>query len=348
MVERIVLHIGTEKTGTSALQVYFHENRAVYRAQGVLYPETIGPVVHEPLAAFAAADHKRDDLRRNRLIVSDEDLAAFRAEVRTALSREVERAGCSTVLLSNEHCHSRLRSIEEIERLRSLLAPICPRIEVYVYFRRQDTLALSWYSTRVKSGFKQQIFFPEMDLKRLYYFDHWKIYSQWAQVMGKEQVHVRLYEPKSFVNGDLIDDFADFAHLPLPQGCVHPARRNESLSGAATEFLRLFNNVFPSHIEGVRNPDRTGIVQLLEAHVAGKPVMPPRQQALEFMALFAEGNEKLRLALGLTHRETLFDMDFSRYPEAENALDPQEILSNEEAVRIASLIWQHAHAFKKP
>ena len=42
-VDRIVLHIGTEKTGTSSVQHFLSKNRVALAAEGVVYPRFTGP-----------------------------------------------------------------------------------------------------------------------------------------------------------------------------------------------------------------------------------------------------------------------------------------------------------------
>src|SRR5690606_40699353 len=41
-VDRIVLHIGTEKTGTSSIQHFLSKNRAALAAEGFVYPQFTG------------------------------------------------------------------------------------------------------------------------------------------------------------------------------------------------------------------------------------------------------------------------------------------------------------------
>ena len=49
MVKRILLHIGTHKTGTSALQRVFQSERATLAASGICYPSTNRePFAHLP------------------------------------------------------------------------------------------------------------------------------------------------------------------------------------------------------------------------------------------------------------------------------------------------------------
>ena len=57
MKRRIVLHIGLERTGTSALQRFLSRNRAALRLMGVRYPRPVqGPTEkhHDLVEAIAA------------------------------------------------------------------------------------------------------------------------------------------------------------------------------------------------------------------------------------------------------------------------------------------------------
>ena len=54
MIDECILHIGTEKTGTTSIQKFLATNRTLLKANGVLYPLSPGKVNHIGLEAYAA------------------------------------------------------------------------------------------------------------------------------------------------------------------------------------------------------------------------------------------------------------------------------------------------------
>ena len=70
----------------------------------------------------------------------------------TELKKELREARCSHVVMSNEHCSSRLRDPAQVEYLRTFLSEFFDRIRILVYIRRQDDFLVSTYSTMVKTG----------------------------------------------------------------------------------------------------------------------------------------------------------------------------------------------------
>ena len=75
---------------------------------------------------------------------------AMRARLRAAAAAEL--SGGATAIFCSEHCHSRLTSPSEVDTLRDFLGGFFDDVRVGVYLRRQDQVALSLYSTRLKSG----------------------------------------------------------------------------------------------------------------------------------------------------------------------------------------------------
>jgi len=51
-MKKAILHIGTEKTGTTSIQLYLYENRARLARQGYLFPETCDYLSSRKLVVF--------------------------------------------------------------------------------------------------------------------------------------------------------------------------------------------------------------------------------------------------------------------------------------------------------
>lgn len=304
---RAILHIGTEKTGTTSIQSYLYSNKKTLAAGGYIYPKAAGDQNHIKLAVYGAEDGRVDDLRRSLNISNLADLKSFRLHFAQKLQAEIQSSPNCTFIFSNEHCHSRLTESTEIARLHGLLAPLFDSMLVVVYLRRQDELAVSKYSTVLKEGgTKKDIIDPLMASDP--YYDYSALLSRWAGVFGKDNLSVNLFEKGSLCGDSILEDFCKKTGVPLLDRSDN--RKNESLTPQYQEFLRKMNEKLPTNVA------RTGLGETLTRVGGGKGRLPSRKDSQHFYELFQESNEKVRAAF-FPERATLFSEDFSHYPEEE-------------------------------
>lgn len=308
-----ILHIGTEKTGSTSIQNVMAALREQLPALGFAYPEAPGSRNHTRLALYAA-DSKRTKAMARRENRKGGDAEAVTEQLPEDLEKELSAlpAGVHTVIFSNEHCHSRLTNVEAVQRLKELLDPFFDRFRIVVYLRRQDELAVSRYSTMLRTGGFIREVLP-MNLTRMFYFQYDGMLDRWSEVFGRQSVEPRLFGRDNFVDGDLIRDFFSVAGLPKLEVPAETTTRNPSLIPAAQEFLLQFNRMY-EHAKELGRPAWIG--EFMNANFAGPSRMPPRSDALRFCAAFDEGNERIR-AEYFPRRRTLFSKDFNRYPETE-------------------------------
>ena len=159
-----ILLIGTEKTGTTTLQHFLAANREALARRGFVYPAFCGALNHTGLAAYALDPAKRDPIR--------EPFGALprrtsrRCGRGCAQRRRRSSDGGATAIFCSEHCHSRLKTAAEVEALRDFLGGFFDEVRIGVYLRRQDQVALSLYSTRLKSGEVERQILPRDQRRR--------------------------------------------------------------------------------------------------------------------------------------------------------------------------------------
>lgn len=133
---RIVLHIGANKTGTTAIQQYFHNNRKLLSRHGILWPKTgARGHAHYDLSHWLGFSHSS----QNALGPHELD------QVRAALLNEVEQTLPSVVVISSEMFMLR-RSIERAQYFFSGLD-----VEVYAMLRRHDEWWPSLWSQAIRT-----------------------------------------------------------------------------------------------------------------------------------------------------------------------------------------------------
>lgn len=332
---KLTIHIGTEKTGTTSIQAALAKDRARLAGQGVLFPKLFGSPNHMELAVAASDPNPRDELQMIELRRQNCGHDEYRERIAAQIADEIGDANATNVVVSNEHCHSRLRGPAAVRRLIDLFGIAPEQCRIVVYLRRQDRLAVSLYSTVLKLGGASSVFPETTGVELPYYFDLERVLDTYAQVVGRERIRVRLYEPGLLLNNDVVTDFYNVAGLGI-EPSISP-RQNESLSMAQAIFLRAFNERFPLIRDGAINPERGPIFEAIRNVGLGDRFRPAKDAAMAFYEQFRDGNVRVRAAfLPDLQRDTLFDEDFSEYPDASAPWQ----LTDENYLDFVSAIWR--------
>jgi hypothetical protein len=310
-VRRAILHIGTEKTGTTTLQTFLAANRDGLLRHGFQYPSFCGELNHTGLAAYALDDSADDPIRAPFGYAGAAGIGAFRAGIERAARSDLS-SGRDAIFCS-EHCHSRLRTRDEVARLHGFLGEFFGDIRLCIYLRRQDRVALSLYTTLLKSGRVPAGLLPEASAEDPY-FNYDRSLSLWESVFGQENIVVRLFDRAELIGGSVVSDFLASWDIGEARDFVTVPDQNESLDPSAQAFLRYVNPHLTAP-EGVA-PERVrgSLVTLLQRLHPGRGVRPRREDAQAFYARFRESNERVRLRY-FPERARLFDDGFDDYPE---------------------------------
>lgn len=132
LAKKIYLHIGTHKTGSTAIQRCVHENLAALLVSGVdSYGRVAGKANHSEVY-LAVMNKDRDSFAKLR---SGKNYGEkFRRKTQEAVSSFIECSAAKKLLFSTEGL-SLLRFDEELSSLRSLLNADENDVEVIVYIR---------------------------------------------------------------------------------------------------------------------------------------------------------------------------------------------------------------------
>jgi LmbE family N-acetylglucosaminyl deacetylase len=224
----LVLHIGTDKTGTSAIQSLMARNTAPLGDRGVCYPLTgreEGESHHHYLFAGICdfAEKAGFAARADWPVMVD------------ALVKELEGRPEETVLLSSELLSQGV-DFAALERLKEIFGSV----RIVLYLRRQDEYVLSRYEQAVKTLGMAETFDPA----RVALPDYVSLIADWENFAGREHVTVRPYHRVLFPDSSVCSDFARHAlGLELDAAFELPseAASNPRLSPLAIEVLRRAN-----------------------------------------------------------------------------------------------------------
>ncbi|HUB49103.1 MAG TPA: hypothetical protein VMB73_29355 [Acetobacteraceae bacterium] len=337
-----ILHIGTEKTGTTTLQHMLAARRTELMEFGFCFAAAPGCANHVALALFAAPENMPGDYDIPSKQEGGFDEAMFARHFSAELAALPDHA--HTVIYSSEFCHSRLIEDSQVAKLAVLLRRHFASVRVLVYLRRQDELACSMYSTLLRIGDTGLELLPNVpnagdalnnlrDLTWAHYFDYEGLLDRYARAFGKHCIEPRIFAPDRFVGGNLVSDFLAACGLPDWLGEGMPSR-NRAIPAAGQHFLVRLNGYHANANPSMPPEARDVCTAILESNLRGRPRFPARVDAERFYARYRAANERVRAAW-FPKQPRLFAEDFSQYPEVSARCDAE---ADAEALRAAFVV----------
>jgi hypothetical protein len=220
------MHVGMDKTGTSAIQHLLFNNRTrLMQEYNLLYPETglWSDYSHHPFAFSSMNLHGYTETTLRKLLKS--------------LTKEIR--GRDNVILSSE-CLFKSPYKEGFDVLNEYLVDQFDDIKIIIYLRRQDEWVESRYKHSIISGSEISI---EM-LQRPWFCNYKQFLDKWADFYGQENIIVRPYEKSQFTGGSIFSDFLAIFDLDITEHLELPRKSiNTSLGAEESEFKKLVNRI---------------------------------------------------------------------------------------------------------
>lgn len=148
---KCILHTVTAKTGTTTLQQWLYSNRSALSSQKVYLSDISGKPDNRYLSYFFEPENRKS---RCKLFNEHNDEANFYEGFLDRLSCEIREAsrGHDIFIITSEHFHSRVTSLENIRSLKAYLNEQFDETQIICYFRNQYDMATSAYSTALRNG----------------------------------------------------------------------------------------------------------------------------------------------------------------------------------------------------
>lgn len=321
-----IVHVGVEKTGSTAIQHWLVTNRARLLDCGILVPTRIGSPNHTKLVVACLDDGVIDNIKGHLLARDGLSERKLRDGVARSLARELDATpGWDRVVITSELISSRLHSPSEIERLVSFLRRHVDDIHFVIFLRRQDELALSRFSSALRAGHADfdGVFadlsgnsFPTLPAGRsvddaLEFFDYERIISRFTAI-ADARLTVLSYDPPGGSPGP-VRAFCDILGQPAGDETAIPVL-NSALSAEAQFVISQLNRHNRVQLpNGERNEPYRALLRRIEAEVAGERRTVPRAEAEAFLARYAASNARVADAWFPQGRP--FREGFGRYPE---------------------------------
>jgi len=329
---KIYLHIGTEKTGTTSIQSFLADNRAILAEHKIMYSKVIGDPNNIRLSIALQDTDKIDDSRVHAKLTTVEDILTFREKLRQDFKEEIALQNPDILVISSEHLSSRFNREEEIKRLKDFLNEFSHDVTVIVYLRRQDKFFESLYSTAIKKGNVMDFSFPPVGQERQDFHYHHML-TLWENVFGFENLRVNIFDKSKFFQEDVISDFIYTLNLPIKYEKGKEKRENLSFGRKKLAFLKEFNTFIPEIINHKVNPSRGNIEKLLETmDIEDEPIDMSNIEKSKFLERFAQGNKEI--SNRYFHGVDLFDTVTSNQKEKNDIH-----ISSSETIEIISKLW---------
>lgn len=230
---RLILHIGTYKTGSTYLQHFLRKNRKRnLRKYGIYYPIT---------------DQGEAPERERKHSLLSAAIQAHRVQEGAAAPMPPPDAVIEMLSedILNTRAHTALISAEGLSRPSPCFAQACSafshhfKVEVVIFLRRQDLFVESLHKQFIREGHETRSleeFLASRNVRA--WLNYRRIIQYWEAAFGGDSVKVIPFEKSNLQEG-LITTFARSLALPIVTREKSP--RNVSLSREVAEILRRVN-----------------------------------------------------------------------------------------------------------
>ena len=317
-MKTLYLHIGTPKTGTSAIQELCVLNQETLNKKGYCYPVF--------KTSYAGFSKRRNGMFLQKSIYKDgvrqtEEEKKFFEENMNEVFHLFKTY--DNVILSDEGIWAASYELRRSlwKDLKELGGSHDFAVKVIVYLRRQDVYMVSIWKQRVKGNALKK---SDGDIPWEEYIanvpenlqlDYYAALERISAALGKENIIVRRYERGSFPDGLIQADFLKVIGLELTDEYVLEKETvNQSLSGNTCEIKRVVNT-----LEDITEKESLFLRRALLGYSRISEEAYPRsmfsvQEAKDFMEKFRQGNRKVAKEYMNEPDGELFEMSF---PDAE-------------------------------
>lgn len=325
---KAIVHIGTEKTGTTSIQSFLYQNRGKLQEKGFHFLQCAGETNNRALPSYCLNDDHQDDFFRNLGITTLEARLAYKRQFIADLENELAGlpSHIGAVIISSEHFHSRIQTEAEMDNVHRLLSTYFSEIEIVCYLRDQPSTCISYYSTVLKSGSTSSFAeFIRHCRPNNTYFNYWRMLQNWERCFGFDALNVSLFSSEHFLNGSLLDDFTAKIDPQLVGALdLSVQNENESLNPSGQALLRAINLAFPLR---TLRPELQTLQEQCQRYISqqfrGKGRQLSAESQGEICAAFAMGNESLRLRY---------------FPDEPTILEPPAAPDNPESIAVKEFV----------
>ena len=227
---KLILHVGTPKTGTTSVQVYLDKKQRKLRSKGVLYPNRF----HNPNAP------KHQWFERNLVTANAESLVDNFSDILNHVEEHTH-----TILLSSEGIYNNWWDFPQESKALLLELKCLFDVEIWVWFKEPLVFAESFYKQCLRNPQVDHIHCYGRDLSFAeilddpwfnQHLDYIGFVNECDELFGKESV--KLFE----CNKDTVATVSGLLGLTTPNDNPTP-RKNNCMNSVTSELYRVINRL---------------------------------------------------------------------------------------------------------
>ena len=346
-MRELILHIGTQKTGTTSIQKCFKINREVLASNYIFSPQTldIGNGHHRWITCISNDEEYVDSFIANQQFKTQEERKQKIDQKYKEFIEEVKQHDEGKWVISCEHAQSELKKTREIQKLKDILENLFNKITIILYIRKPISSTISMWSQDIKYGRKySEIPRPEQPFYENI-VNHKKTLERWLSVFSKDQIIVKRFQSVDFKNGDLIKDFFFAAGMEFKNDYLMPEKENQSLSFLGIKSLGYINEYVPFFVKNddlihgvARNKERSILMTYIQKFTSmGEKYLPTEKVYMEYEEFYRESDEWVR--------KEFFPDDITLWcksdkKEFQEKIDPKISASEQMLLNIIIRLWK--------
>lgn len=337
MDNKLILHIGMPKTGTTSLQNFMMQNENLLLEHGYCYPDIQHELETIGLGHIA---------QKSSVVPFNGDVfRTFRNCLKSLKNDTRWSALCNLIHQKLEKKHVIISSEgfwlwDNLVEYLSILKEEFPGLMVVVYLRRQDKYVESYYGQVVKKNELVTYEFEEF-LEKYNFRDQLKYLQRLKAIIhliGKDNLRVRRYDKAKFAEmtgrRDVLSDFFSLLGMEIDfRTCDRIQNLNSNLQGVQFDIKRTMNSVltYGPVVKMLEKPVFESASIDSHSTVVSSESFFTKEKRLEYLKQYEEENDEIR-KLFFSEDTELFRMEDL---EKETRIHTNKLSENEsEMIRI--------------
>lgn len=242
----LYLHIGAHKTGTSSIQATFFASRQQLLRHGVDYFSFSDNHSKPMLWRFGSQRYTHPVTTNAGLSKSDVDRLSEKVDrdLRAFFSEQPDKIK----VISGEELST--LSVEDVGAVRAFLRELDVETRVIIYIRNYFGFMNSEAQELVKWGWNLNDIVATVSRGNIIQPNYRRRIEKYISQFGRENVDIRIFDPKIMAGGDLLRDFCKAIGAESARAELDERTINTSVSGVSVRLLSELNRLSARPADG--------------------------------------------------------------------------------------------------
>lgn len=276
----VVIHIGSPKAGTSAIQKFLLGNRKSLEKEGYYYPphpiNKNGVSGGNSILAIAFLENKIDKAK----------------EIYSQWENEAKSSN-KTLLISSESFFNIANKFKEIFSNKKVLVIAYQRDIIEYLLSVHNQLIKRHFSTLTFEDYIDSLMDKKLQTANLVNKSFSTIYEEWTDLVGSENLIIRPYSSNTFFENKIEFDLLNLLNLNNQNFKLNKKLTNISYTESALELKRMINNILDPEKKELNN----NIDMLLQEYsdknsIKKEKTIPLNEEKLNKLKLYIQDDQK--------------------------------------------------------